>query len=201
MRKTLKDKLRAVQWEANKRTLLSPVTVEKPSLMEIYEKIGCGQFEEIIEVIDAETKSPYHLKSLGLAYFGIGDLNKAEHYFEKAVTSFYRELAGAYLNLANLNKVAKRYETAIEKALKAIEYSPDWYAAYLMLIAIYENRDADGDEVAVEKILSRIASDHPEFIQDEDFTRYIMTDVDYAKLRERDAFKLLIATARVTQLH
>lgn len=200
MKQSLLDKLRAVQWVANKRTLLSPVAVEKPSLMEIYKLIECGQFEEIIKIINAETKSPYHLKSLGLAYLGIGHLDKAEFYFDKAVLSFHRELAGAYLNAANAYKIAKKYETAIQKAQKSIDLAPNWYAGYLMLIAIYENRDADGDQMAIDTILDQISSDHPEFIQDEDFIGYLSEDIDYSKLRQRDVFKRLVSTTNIATL-
>jgi len=200
MKKGLLNKLRAIQWVANKRTLLSPVAVEKPPLMEIYKLIEYGQFEKIIEIINAETKSPYHLKSLGLAYLGIGHLDKAESYFDEAILSFHKELAGAYLNAANAYKIAKKYETAIQKAQKSIDLSPNWYAGYLMLIAIYENRDADGDQMAVDTILDQIVNDHPEFIQDEDFIGYLREDIDYSKLRQRDVFKRLAVKTKIAKL-
>jgi len=189
LKTALQARLRAISWSANRKTL---VPSEQPPLEQLWHLISNGQFEEVLRLVDPNTKAFHGHKALGLAHMGLGNFAEALQQFNQAVFAIIREEAGIYLNQASVFKSMKAYDQALECAQKCIEISEDWYPGYLMKIAILENRDSKGDQEQVSEILKRIKSDHPEFFSDTEFLSYLENDIDYSRLRTRENFDIQI---------
>lgn len=189
LKTALHAKLRAITWSANRKTL---ATSEQPPLEQLWHLISNGQFEEVLRLVNPNTKAFHGHKALGLANMGLGNFAEALQQFDQAIFALIREEAGIYLNQASVFKSMKAYDQALECVQKCINKAEDWYPGYLMKIAILENRDSKGDQQQVSEILERIKSDHPEFFSDAEFLSYLENDVDYARLRTRKSFDIQI---------
>jgi len=191
--KSTQQAMRRVQWNANKRT------VEKRALVPFHVKeeadtlLGRGDYEgarSLLEGQEASALARDHaaLITLGLVHFGQHDYDGALAIFDKAEAAINHVRARILLNRANVLKVQKRYEQALQVSLEVRELAPQWSASHLMILAVLECSGCDENRTAVLKSVDHMTEVWPEWREDPEFWGYLMTDVDYSNLRKWSEF-------------
>lgn len=184
----IEQMLRSMRWKGNKRTLPRMPRVAEEVLSRAQELREAGKFAEAADLLLAQPPEmlegdPVALNGLGHFRFGADDYEGALAAFEMAGRAAARDLARARINAANALKVMKRYDEAERKATEGLALEPSWFVSYLMLIAIHECRATPADRALSEELLTRMQTQCPGCEDDPQLWQYLLTDVDYARLR------------------
>jgi len=107
-----------------------------------------------LEILRGDPKSAELLNKVGIAYQQLGELNRAEHYYRKAI-SVNKKFSSAINNLGTLDYERKRYGRAIKSYQKALSLGNDMASIYSNLgYAYFANKEYPGAMTSFSKALA-----------------------------------------------
>ncbi|MER8370604.1 hypothetical protein NKH84_24025 [Mesorhizobium sp. M0902] len=189
----LRHRLKAKQWEANKRTLPRARRVSDDILDRAAGLKDQGRFSEAIDLLKAQSDDvlagdAVALNGLGHFLFGDGRIEEALASYQAAEKAARLDMAKALVNQATALKTLKRYDDALAIAGRAQELEPTWFVPYLTLIAIHEWRATEADRHAAADWGHSLTTNCSGWQANTELWRFLLTDVDYARLRSDKIF-------------
>jgi tetratricopeptide (TPR) repeat protein len=192
--------LKTKNWEANKRTIPRARRVSDEVLDRAAALKDQGRFADAVDLLRAEpdevlSGDAVALNGLGHFLFGDGHLEDALLSYRSAEGAARRDLAKALVNQATVLKTLKRYDEALAVAERARELEPAWFVPYLTLMAIHEWRGEEADKSAVASLCKSLTANCPGWEDNAELWRFLLTDVDYARLRSDTTFSETFGTS------
>lgn len=189
----IQHRLKAKQWEANKRTLPRARRVSDDILNQAAALKERGRFAEAAGVLQAQPDEVLAgdvvaLNGLGHFLFGDGRVEGALASYQAAERAARLDMAKALVNQATALKTLKRYDEALTAAERAREFEPAWFVPYLTLIAIHEWRATETDRQAAAEWGKSLTTHCTDWEANAELWRFLLTDVDYARLRSDKIF-------------
>jgi tetratricopeptide (TPR) repeat protein len=97
-----------------------------------------------LDILRGDPKNAEVLNKVGIAYQQLGELNRAEHYYKKAISAD-KKFSSAVNNLGTLDYERKRYSKAIKSYQKALSFGNEMASIYSNLgYAYYANKEYPG---------------------------------------------------------
>ena len=190
------NRLSAMRWRANKRTLPRPQRVPEEVLDRVEDLHRKGDFNGAVDDLKSQPSASLNndnmaLAGLAMSYFGMGDYDNALKTLDQADTAVSYAKARIEVNRSNILKVTGDFDAALKAAYLARQLKPDWAAPHLMVISIRECRGSEGDRSMLAEEVNTMNQLWPEWREDECLREYLQTDIDYADLRSRPEFSKL----------
>ena len=185
---TIPPIVKALRWKGNKRTA-SEVRPVPPEVLSATDALRDeGRFEEATRLLESQSPTALSvdgvaLVRLALSRFGSGDPDGALEALKEADSAADRQRAVVAINRANILKVQGKFEEALSAARQAVSLVPTFAEAYLVLIAVHACRNSQEDRIEVHRTFSSLGTAIPDWRQNEEIVRYLVEDIDYARLR------------------
>jgi tetratricopeptide (TPR) repeat protein len=193
---SLEHRIRALAWQANRRTLPRAGRIGESVLDEVATLRDSGRFGDATELLERQpaealAHDPVALNGLGHLRLGLGRPEEALAVFRRAEAAACFDQAKALINQGHALMALRRYgeaELAIEKA-KSLK--PDWFVPYLMLISVAEWRSTEQDRFKVRAAVQALKGSCSDWWRNDELWSYLLEDADYARIRGSDEFENL----------
>lgn len=191
----IRQNLRKRAWNANKRTVESQL-ISTLVLDQVKELHRSGCYEEAINLLDRQP-SDYLITDAralivkSVILLGLGNDTDAVDILMKADQAWTRERTKIWGNLSLIYLRRGEYDKAIDSSLLAISCHPTFFAPHLNLIASYAGRGSTDDIIALEGAVANMRKNCADLNKDPSFWTYLLTDIDFAKVRSLSNFKEL----------
>ena len=181
----LLKQLRRIGWTASRRAVPRTQRIDTQDRRRAIDAFDRGDYELAVEILEgadlANDPSSLNLKAMAAMAAGSG-ADAVEAILNDAERASLRALSGVHVNRAALFKSNRRYSEAIDACEAARRADGDWHAPHLVLIAVLEDRNADGDRALMAEAVRRMKQEHPGW-RDGPALDELNTDTDYQKLR------------------
>jgi tetratricopeptide (TPR) repeat protein len=175
---SLKEAVRQVQWNANKRTTKPTPRVGEQVFERAWEARERGAYEEGIEIIEgapAWKADPRAWRTVGLCRLGLKQHLDARKAFEEAIRLNTLESAKDEVNKAAVQLDEGAFDEAEQTAKRARQLAPKDAIAVVCLLSIYNRTRRQKD---IELLISELSMAQPEILSDPHFLERLANDTD-----------------------